>query len=184
VIAELTENQQSMLTYCEMMKRMRVEMGAGDEFVYKGMEHFLLDHGCWYEPTSWDAEKYNEGIPRACFHNSMNLASGRRRLRYVEGYAYIEKIVGFPIHHAWNLDSDGRLVDTTWRNTGVLYFGVEFSTSRAKAIISPGEATVLDNWRDGHSLFRQPWAGEDFAREWKGTKRSRARVAAESELRA
>jgi hypothetical protein len=162
----LTELQQELIRYLEMMKAMRLQMGGGDDYTYKGMEHFLLEHGQWYEPRPWTGE-YRQGAPKLCFANAMMLGDSDN-LRYVEGVAV--STVAFPIYHAWNLDAAGELVDSTWLNRGVLYFGVEFSVGRADDAIWNGNASVLDDFNRRHPLFREPWPGEDYSVDWKPSK--------------
>jgi hypothetical protein len=159
----MTEVQQQVIDYLEQWKAMKSTMSIASEFHYKGMEHFLLDNGQWYEPQPW-AHTVPTGAPKQCFGNAMILGAWKG-LRYVEGIAVAER-VPFPVHHAWNLDAEGRLIDNTWLNLGAAYFGVEFSLGRADDAIWNGDSSVLDDYLRGHPLYRTPWTGEDYAREW------------------
>lgn len=166
----LSEPQQELLRYLEMMKALRAEMVRSTDhlFTYLGMEHFLLEHGRWYEPRPW-SDEYREGAPRNCFANAMMFGDSEG-LRYVEGVA----LSVIPVHHGWNADADGNLIDSTWQNSGLAYFGVEFSVGRADDAIWNGDATVLDDWQRRHPLYRQPWPGEDYSLVWKPSKGLRA----------
>lgn len=171
VSMDLTENQTNLLMYCEQTKKRQSEHGDLKDLIYVGMEHFLLEHARWYEPAPWDGDKYTQGARRACFSNAMVLAKARSHLRYVEGFACIVPThprkggtISAPVHHAWNLDLNGRVVDTTWKNSGVLYFGVEFSAGRAEHVINGG-TNVLCNW-PYYPLFRERWDGEDYSIDW------------------
>ena len=161
----MTEEQQALVTYLEQMKRMRSTMGVANEFVYKGQEHFLLEHGQWYEIQPW-SDQFDQGAPKQCFANALFLATMNPELRYVEGFACTGTLSGFPFEHGWNIDQSGKVIDCTWCNTGSLYFGVEFSAGRADDAIWNGDSRVLDDYRRGHPLFRQPWLGEDYTLEW------------------
>src|ERR1019366_9509755 len=55
-------------------------------------------------------------------------AIGNPSLTYVEGYITVH---GVPIKHAWTVDEDGQVVDSTIDGAGKVdnYFGVPFSTT-------------------------------------------------------
>ena len=68
------------------------------------------------------------GEQKQCFMNAAQLTL-HAGLRYVEGFCYVARLP-IPIHHAWNLDEDGRVIDTTLRDgAGTQYFGVEFDAA-------------------------------------------------------
>jgi hypothetical protein len=135
---------------------------------YAGIGDFLLQHGVWYNPSPYADAVYPQGAPKMCFGNSIILAA-TRGLRYVEGYASAP--VGLSVHHAWNMDANGLLVDSTWMNTGLAYFGVEFSVERADDATWNGDGCVLNDHLRKHPLFRKPWKGEDYGIEWPHSER-------------
>lgn len=143
------------------LKKGRIVNGAA----YHGVEDFLLQHGVWYRAEM--IPDY-QGAQKACFGNAMLIAMVRG-YRYVEGYALAPKIP-MPIHHAWNLDKQGRLYDSTWMNTALAYIGVEFSVGRADNAIWFDDATVLDNPRNRFKILREPWAGENYNLVWRKSK--------------
>lgn len=64
--------------------------------------------------------------PQACFSNSQELVLQRDGLRYVEGDAWMDGCL-FPIHHAWVINTDDLVIDTTWtdrRRAHRVYRGV------------------------------------------------------------
>jgi len=66
------------------------------------------------------------GAPRRCFDNAVGLAlQSPRRYTYAEGYAINRLVAGHPVVHAWCIDPEDFVVDTTWDN-GSDYFGVAF----------------------------------------------------------
>jgi hypothetical protein len=165
----LTQAQQELIDYLKMVKTLRYTWGKPAGVHYNGMEDFLLEHGQWFEPRPWTGE-YGEGTIKRCFANSIALGV-TDRLRYIEGIA----LSVIPVHHAWNADSDGNLIDSTWKNEGLAYFGVEFSIGRAKdAIWYTGDTTILDDWKRRHPLYKQPWPGEDHSLVWKRERRAKA----------
>lgn len=136
-------------------------MSIPDVFVYYGYEDFVLKHGKFYESVP-RPRGLRLGMPKACFANSIFLGA-RRNWKYVEGYATPILDNGasiFPVHHGWNLDDKGRLVDSTWKRIGSAYFGVEFSIERAFDAAWNGDAAILDDWKRKHPLLCRPWNGE------------------------
>ena len=84
----------------------------------------LLDHGVEGCGIALPAE-YLPGLPNNCFSNTLHLCIADPSLTYVEGYA--GAII--PIHHAWALDAEGRVIDTTWDDPeGRSYLGIPFQT--------------------------------------------------------
>jgi hypothetical protein len=149
---------------------------AREGYAYSGAEDFVLRHGEWFDPIPLP-EEYDFGPPKLCYASSLILAD-IRMLTYVEGFAMLADI-GLPILHAWNVDEDGRLIDTTWRaidnETGerrtvpATYLGVRFSLGRAEDACWNGDTCILDDWMRDFPIFREPWEGEDWEREWPET---------------
>lgn len=146
---ELTEAQKNLKRYLEFSVEARKRFGTLPEgFKYWCMEDYLLQHGIWYTPKPLP-DRIKRGVPRYCFGNSVKRA-GKHRLAYVEGIA--NSII--PIHHAWNADKDGNVIDSTWGILGSAYIGVPFETQEVNRLLNKG-MTPLDNWEDGHPLFRE-----------------------------
>jgi hypothetical protein len=130
--------------------------GLPEGYHYAGIGDFLLQHAVWYEPKALPG-RIRRGMPRQCFHNSLGL-SLRLGYTYVEGYALpdLENLY-FPAHHAWNLDRNENLIDSTWDKTGLAYFGVAFPLDVARDAICHDGNTVLDNSHARFELFRTPF---------------------------
>lgn len=60
-----------------------------------------------------------------CYYNAYAHCLANPTLRYCEGYARLDS-TGIPVLHAWAVDRDLRVIETTWNTTGE-YFGVVFS---------------------------------------------------------
>lgn len=127
-------------------------------FAYTSMYDFVAQHGVEYTEIG-DRAKYPTGTPQACFGNSAVAALCFPGLRYVEGFAWNAYTVGFPVHHAWNLDDADRVVDTTWSN-GLAYLGVVFPIGLVAEALEQG-SSVLDDWRHDFPILREPWKGEN-----------------------
>lgn len=125
--------------------RMQQALNHKSPFRYKNLADFVLRCGRPFE--AGPRHKYPQGAPNQCFMNAYNLMADHR-LKYVEGYATCHRAL-FPIVHAWNLDSKGRVVDNTWMNlhpTG--YYGVVFSSGFVRrAAISSLVYGILENLR-------------------------------------
>lgn len=141
-------------------------------YAYAGAVDFVLQHGEEFESAPIPKE-YQLLAPKLCFANAL-LASELYGLTYVEGYA---SYLGFPVHHAWNVDDEGRLIDLTWaaienetaRHVPIpnsAYLGVRFSAGRAYDAQWDGDASILDDWHRKWPILMDPWEGEDWDREW------------------
>jgi hypothetical protein len=53
--------------------------------------------------------------------------------RYVEGYAHHR--LGVILEHAWAVDEQGRVIETTWPDAGTTYFGVAFDEAALRRAI-------------------------------------------------
>jgi hypothetical protein len=93
--------------------------------------------------------RYKRGWPKMCFANAAKLARrSRGKLTYVEGYA-IHSDLGLHMHHAWTIDSEGRVVDPTWADpeTGV-YVGVPIPIDTYNDLVRRGKsASAFDTDR-------------------------------------
>lgn len=163
--------REEITTWLKLLNATNRSNGSGP-FHYYGMADFLLQHGVWYEVTPYPKE-VPLGHPQMCFGNSIIVAS-KSGYRYVEGLAVAPDKLEIAFHHAWNIDAQGKLVDVTWRNLGLAYYGVEFSVERADDATWNGDACVLNDFNRHHPLFRKPWSGEDYSLEWPESPRLQA----------
>lgn len=124
---------------------------------------FILEHG-----REWESQRlpagYPAGIPRGCFGNSQKIlfskAAQRDGLVYVEGYACSGSLgFPFPTEHAWLVDPEGRVVDSTWEDPEIsTYFGVPFNPEYvARTVRQAGvPCSMIDNFHDRWELVRTP----------------------------
>ena len=127
------------------------------KFLYSGLEHFTLMHGAAWTPAELPLD-IPVGEARMCFKNAFELVMGDpRRYHYVEGYAsgYI------PVHHAWAVDQQGRVVDPTWSDrrpgnpvTGRIYVGTSFNFRYVvNTLNETKQYSVLDQWMIGWPIL-------------------------------
>jgi len=97
--------------------------GGPPLLAYPTYAEFLLIHGQAYAPPVGRPRPkgVRKGPDKLCFSNATNAAYWDNR-QYVEGYA----TSFIPVHHAWVLDGDGNLIETTWAKAGDAYWGVPF----------------------------------------------------------
>lgn len=142
-------------------------------YAYVCMEDFVLKEGeifmefSPHQPKLGQKNRYRPRMPRQCFANAYKAAlASKGRLRYVEGYAY----GGFlPVLHAWNIDPDGKIVDTTWcgdgedlraftrPKPGSAYMGVIFPIEYVRSQRTPDNTSMIDAWERNWSLLRKPY---------------------------
>lgn len=113
-----------------LMRSQRKEPG----WKFSCYEEIYLEYGIFMEPRVAPKELKSE--PSYCYYNCQQIIRKRKykNLTYVEGYA-IAQNVSIPINHAWLLDGDGYAIDPTWRETGLLYFGIPLNNSWVKSFL-------------------------------------------------
>lgn len=110
-----SETARSILQHLRAVETMR--NGA------KCFESYLLQHGRFFQEFGTVVASMT---PKACFDNSRRMAMrSPQKYTYCEGYA--TSVI--PMHHAWLIDTKGRVVDPTWghRIGSAVYFGVTFT---------------------------------------------------------
>ena len=61
---------------------------------------------------------------KACYRNAAITAMTDLQWRYAEGMALpVGTAEGWWVHHAWNVDAGGRVLDRTWHTPGLRYLG-------------------------------------------------------------
>jgi len=116
-----------------------------------------LDKYGTYMPLGGKLPRYYPHKPKKCFRNAGQLAMGNDSYTYCEGVA--EVTPGFFIHHAWCLDSTGRVVDPTWQRDGIAnrYFGVAVPTDvMIRLQFAPGHEwdAILDDLEADNDVSR------------------------------
>jgi hypothetical protein len=130
---------------------------------YAGPADFVLKHGRWFLPRPLPNGMW-KGAQRCCFANAV-IAAFLFKLRYVEGYAIGQ--AGLAVHHAWNTNEQGDLLDCTWWNgAGRAYIGVAFNTGRAADACWSRDLTILDDYTHHWPVFQAPWTDEDWGKDW------------------
>lgn len=118
-------------------------MNKREGYKYSSSEDLVLKQGKFFTPEK-RPDDIKLGPKKECFANAAKLALERSNLTYMEGYAMVNDRLPLPIAHAWCVDKKGRVVDNTWENPGVAYFGVPFKTSYlAKKLSETGVYGIL-----------------------------------------
>jgi hypothetical protein len=131
------------------------------QFHYLGIPDFLLREGQFFEPRPLPAHiGYLEF--KHCYMNTFRTAL-EENFVYVEGYA-VSNSNDTPTLHAWNLDADGFVVDTTWNPHGRVYLGVVFPLAVVPRK-SGKQYPVIDDWEHGYPVLRKAWDGEAARKE-------------------
>lgn len=103
----------------------------------------LLEHGKAFAPAP-KPKGVHQGVRKQCFFNAFRLAT-EAGLIYCEGLAMIPSII--PVHHAWCVDEEGKLIDNTWMGPGSEYRGVMFNTDYLEdAAFHSGVYGIMDNF--------------------------------------
>lgn len=141
------ESEQNLVNYLELLRNC-VKRNLDDkptEIVYAGIGDLLLQHAKFYAPP---ATSFMQLTPKACFANAQYMSQlSERGLRYVEGYA----VCIIPVHHAWCVDENDNVVEVTWKEPGVAYFGLEFPKVPKKF-----KGSMMDNGNEV-DLYLKEW---------------------------
>ncbi len=127
---QLQEQLKEFLESISLMRSLRKE----PDWKFSCYEEMYLEYGIFMEPREVPKELKSE--PSHCYYNCQQIICKRkyRNLVYVEGYASAQN-VSIPINHAWLLDSDRYAIDPTWKQPGLLYFGIPLSNSWVKSFL-------------------------------------------------
>lgn len=139
------------------------------DWKYRSFEELVLECGRVMEPKPLP-KTIKRGQPRLCYANSKQLALKNRNLTYVEGYAMAQG-VSIPLQHAWLLDTDGYVIDSTWEPSGCCYLGIAFRTAWVKSIWNSrkqkgrtDELSILQgNHLEDFSIFKQGFPADALA---------------------
>lgn len=125
-----TLRQKQLRQYIVSWEKLRRHSG-GDRrergWRYATVESFILEHGRFWGPR---VEPLPSGVHRGpngeCFKTAWEMTLKDPVLTYVEGWA-----AGYlPVHHAWVVDAEGRVLEVTWPADAyremAAYFGVAF----------------------------------------------------------
>jgi len=124
------------------------------DFHYRGMQDFVLRHSRFFDPRLLP-KGIGPGPIRQCYSNAFVRAS-LQRIPYVEGYALSSS--GSLHLHAWNLDAEDFVIDTTWDPVGVAYLGVIFPDFVFRIFSADRKKhPIIDDWRHGWPLLRVPF---------------------------
>lgn len=135
--ADLTSVRQYLEMFTELAKRNKRTGING----YRCMEEFVLRNGRQMDPSPLPSG-IKRGPMKQCYQNAGRIALSRLEFTYVEGYA----ISIIPVLHGWLIDSEGRVVDPTWKD-GLEYFGVPISTRYLRRhVLEHGVWGVIDGW--------------------------------------
>jgi hypothetical protein len=122
-----------------------LEIATGLELMgmKKNMFSLVAHNGIEFEPGPRPAglQKDQQGL---CFMNA-TLLSISYKYTYVEGYVFVH---GVPLHHAWCIDDEGNVIDTTipdqenWK-----YVGIPMTNELVMEAITTAQVYgVLDNF--------------------------------------
>lgn len=89
---------------------------------YNSHEALILEEG----HTFGEARLDRYGELKECYNNTLLAVEANPGWRYCEGWAYGGLL---PVLHAWALDIDGQVVETTWHEPGAEYVGLAISNS-------------------------------------------------------
>ena len=144
------QGKTGLMEYLEAVTKMFPKEAKREGREYSSVEEFVLKHGKFYTPKELP-KNVLEGKVKDCYMNAWHLATERKDLTYVEGYA--ASVI--PVMHAWCVDKQGNVIDPTW-GTGKAYYGVPFTTDYImKTAMRRKYFGILDNYQEGYPLLKE-----------------------------
>jgi hypothetical protein len=143
----MTDPQLCLRTYLEGARDFAGQLPT--KYCYCNIYDFVLREGRFFEPQPRPDLITLRHIGE-CFRNAF-LTMMRTGLQYAEGYAVVGNKI--PVLHAWNVDAEGAVIDSTWEPVGSIYFGIVFPPS----IVERAKTSVLDDFESGRPLLRESW---------------------------
>lgn len=141
----MTDPQCRLGTYLEGARDFAGKVPS--QYHYRNVYDFVLREGRFFEPQP-RPDLITLRHVGECFRNAF-LIMMRTGLQYAEGYAVTGSKI--PVLHAWNVDAEGSVVDSTWEPVGALYFGIILPLS----IVKGAKTSVLDDWESGWPVLRE-----------------------------
>ena len=146
----MTDGERAIKDFLEQFKEVCIGNNP-KRFYYKGgPADFLLQHGKYFEIGKLP-EDIQLGEMKACFYNAATTAI-IHGLRYVEGYT----AAIIPVHHAWCIDKDNKVIEVTWKTPGSAYFGIEFNPMKVLNFKRKMAEPVLFNHLN-FNLYENPY---------------------------
>ena len=136
--------QYQVMEYITLVMKMENTQTSETHF---GLHEFLRKHGEFMaiDPIQPELCSYKS---KQCYYFSQ-LEAAEKNYIYCEGLAVCDK-VAFPVFHAWCLNQKRMVIDPTWSNRGVCYFGIKFNTPFIQATMHSRKKTPFEHH---HSLL-------------------------------
>jgi len=148
-----------LIEHMNMVVEVKRQCGAGESLTYLGLDDLIRREGRPFQPRPLPS-CYSRRTPNQCFKNAYDMLLEDQNLRYVEGIATSGVL---PVHHAWNIDENDEVVETTWQwredYRPQAYYGIVIPDDLVMTVV---DATgyyglTIDDWKNGWPAYRQPW---------------------------
>jgi hypothetical protein len=143
----MTDSQLCLRTYLQGARDFAGKLPP--EYGYRNVYDFVLREGRFFEPQPRPDSITLRHIGE-CFRNAF-LTMMKTGLQYAEGYAVSGSKI--PVLHAWNVDAESSVIDSTWEPVGSIYFGIILPLS----IVRGAKTSVLDDFDSGWPVLRESW---------------------------
>jgi len=150
---KMSQLEQYLLSRRREIKDQGVSIGK-----YFGHEDFVLKNGQEFKsiiPLPADIERGRKGN---CFENAVKLViKNKKKYYYCEGYAISETSGNLVSLHAWVVNKNHKVIDSTWSD-GKEYFGIIFRFDYVWhwVIKNKGPKSLIDNWQNDWQLLKMP----------------------------
>lgn len=192
-VGEFHGNRPRLCAYLKIVNDARGALGVPPEWRYASLEGLVLAEGRDFASAPLTAEQHryvratlardSGKYPwKACFATAQRVklwSDPDSRLDYYEGWAASGPI---PVHHGWLVLDNERVIDLTWRKTGLAKVRLPLERTRIFGAFPEGWeyrgvlaasreqirdrvaqrqewSSFLDDWRDGYPMLRSAEQG-------------------------
>jgi len=145
----VNEHEQNLLKEIQTYNRL-ISKCTRDGYRYASTYAFIEAEGRFWKTGV--PHKYARRQMMACYHNSACMVRRHKHLTYVEGIA----IGIIPTAHAWCVDPEGNVIDSTWESSIQLaYYGIPFNTEFVLDYLKKVKYTAfIDDWNHRWPLMK------------------------------
>lgn len=130
-VTDIRDHLRTEVSAFETLSDLNGEVFRPPGYKYANTADIVADLGVEYVGRELPA-RFHRGPQGQCFANAARLAQNCPDLTYVEGFGSSL----FPIHHAWCIDEDGAVIDTTWEDLEARrYLGIPIPTDTLWSIL-------------------------------------------------
>jgi hypothetical protein len=133
-------------------------------YKHPSFEAFVLEYGQHLPKIAARPARMTLGKLGICYHNAFTRQE-HDRYYYTEGYCYPQN-VPMPVLHAWITDSTGAVIEVTYKEPALDYFGIVFQPEFVldMAYLTRKAGIIVNAHKDNYRIFKTGLNPDEFIR--------------------